>query len=116
MTPWALLEDAICRGKDSSAAQLFIEYLRATRGKAVISLKGAKKLCERYSIDMNVDDFADANKSGESEIFATLSSKAYDRMLFNKYEQHSRDVEFQKRYRREQRNRQYREWKRTKGF
>lgn len=82
-TPWALLEDAICRGKDSSAAQLFIEYLRATRGKAVISLKGAKKLCDRYSIDMNVDDFADANKSGESEVFATLSSKAYDTIIRN---------------------------------
>ncbi len=83
LTPWALLEEGICRGNDSAPAGLFVEYLRATRGKAVISLKGAKALCERYGVDTNVDDFADANKSGESEVFATLSAKAYDTIVRN---------------------------------
>lgn len=83
VTAWGLLETAICRGNASKAWALFVEYMRATKGKASVSLKAAKDLCARFDVDMNVDDFADANKAGESEIFATLASASFDRVVRN---------------------------------
>ncbi len=80
---WGLLEDAICRGNGSGSWALFVEYMRATKGKASISLKAARNLCVQFGVDMNVDDFADANKSGESEIFATLSGASFDQVFRN---------------------------------
>jgi hypothetical protein len=83
MTPWALLEDAIIRGMDSPAANLWVEYLRATKGKAVISLKGAKDLLERHFMPTTLNDLADANKAGEGEVIATVSAANFDRIVRN---------------------------------
>lgn len=38
------------------------------------------------------------------------------RMLFDKYENHEKERRFQERYRREQRNREYRSWKSKRGY
>lgn len=81
VTPWGILEDAIIRGKDSSAAALWIEYLRATRGKACVSLKGAAKLCKEIGIPVAIDDFVDANDVGEGEVVGTLGASAFDRVV-----------------------------------
>jgi hypothetical protein len=81
ITPWGILEDAIIRGKDSPAAALWIEYLRATKGKACISLKGAAKLCKHVGIPVAIDDFADANDVGQGEVIGTLSASAFDTVV-----------------------------------
>jgi hypothetical protein len=82
MTPWSILEQAIISGKDSSAAELWIEYLRATKGKACISLKGAKALCEEIGLPINIDDYADANQAGDESItIGTLSAGSFDRVV-----------------------------------
>lgn len=38
------------------------------------------------------------------------------RMLHGKYEQHEKEKRFQERYRREQRNREYKAWKTKRGY
>jgi hypothetical protein len=81
VTPWGILEDAIIRGKDSPAAALWIEYLRATKGKACVSLRGASKLCKEVGIPVALDDFVDANDVGEGEVVGTISADAFDRVV-----------------------------------
>jgi hypothetical protein len=80
MTPWALLEDAILRGKDSPAAKLWIDYLRATKGKAVVSLKAASALLKSFGMPTTLDDFADANDVGEGEVVGCISDISFDRV------------------------------------
>jgi hypothetical protein len=81
MTPWALLEDAIIRGKDSPAAALWVEYLRATKGKSVISIKAAKSLLESFGLPCTLNDLADANKTGLGEVIASVSAAQFDRAV-----------------------------------
>lgn len=81
MTPWALLEDAIIRGKDSPAAALWLEYLRATKGKSVISIKAAKVLLESFGLPCTLNDLADANKTGLGEVIASVSAAQFDRAV-----------------------------------
>jgi hypothetical protein len=81
MTPWALLEDAIVRGKDSPAAALWVEYLRATKGKSVISIKAAKSLLESFGLPCTLNDLADANKTGVGEVIASISAAQFDRAV-----------------------------------
>jgi hypothetical protein len=83
MTPWAILEDAIIRGIDSPASTLWVEYLRATKGKAVISLKGAKDLLAEHAMPTTLNDLADANKAGEGEVIATVTAANFDRVVRN---------------------------------
>lgn len=81
VTPWGILEDAIIRGKHSGSAALWIEYLRATKGKACVSLKGAARLCREVGIPVALDDFADANAMGEGEVLGTVSASAFARVV-----------------------------------
>jgi hypothetical protein len=81
MTPWALLEDAIIRGKDSPAAALWIEYLRATKGKVVVSLMPARDLLKSFGMPTKLDDFADANDAGVGEVMGTISASSFDRVV-----------------------------------
>lgn len=79
-TPWDLLEDAIIRGKDSPAAALWIEYLRATKGRAVVSLMPAAKLLKELGMPTRLDDFIDANSAGIGEVIGTVSELYFDRI------------------------------------
>jgi hypothetical protein len=81
MTPWALLEDAIVRGKNSPTAALWLEYLRATKGKSVISVKAAKTLLESFNLPCTLNDLADANKTGLGEVIASISPAQFDRAV-----------------------------------
>ena len=81
MTPWALLEDAIIRGGDSLAAKLWVEYLRATKGKSVISLMPARKLLKAFDLPTTLDDYADANKAGEGDVILKISASEFDRTV-----------------------------------
>ena len=78
LTPWAILEDAIIRGKDSPAAKLWVEYLRATKGKSIVSLKSARKLLQSFEMPTTLDDFADANAVGDGEVIGTISNLSFD--------------------------------------
>lgn len=80
-TPWDILEDAILRGRDSKAAALWIEYLRATKGKYVISLIGCRDLLKAFGLPTSIDDFADANAPGDGEVIGTVSADAFDRVV-----------------------------------
>lgn len=80
-TPWGILEEAVIRGKDSRAADLWIEYLRATRGYDCVSLRGARDLLKRYDLPTTYDDWADANAPGEGEVIGTISGASYDRVV-----------------------------------
>lgn len=81
MTPWALLEDAIIRGSDSPAARLWIEYLRATKGKSVISLMPARKLLKQFELPTTLDDYADANRAGEGQVISKISAADFSRTV-----------------------------------
>ena len=81
MTPWALLEDSIIHGSGSASAALFIEYLRATKGKACISLKAATNLCERLGLPTSLNDFKDANEKGAGEIIGVVPGGQFDRVV-----------------------------------
>ncbi len=83
MTPWALLEDAIIRGQDSPAAKLWIEYLRATKGKSVISLMPARQLLKKHNLPTRMDDFADANAVGEGEVIGRIDLAQFERTVRN---------------------------------
>ena len=81
LTPWAILEDAIIRGKDSHSFKLWLEYLRATKGKNIVSLKGCTKLLRELELPTSFDDFKDANRPGEGSIVATLSPDFFDQVV-----------------------------------
>lgn len=81
LTPWALLEDAIIRGHGSQSAKLWIEYLRATKGRAVISLMAARNLLKQHNLPTKLDDFADANKVGEGEVITKITASEFDRAV-----------------------------------
>lgn len=80
-TPWEILEDAILRGRDSQAAKLWLEYLRATKGKYVISLIGCRDLLKAFGLPTSIDDFADANAPGDGEVIGSVSADAFDRVV-----------------------------------
>lgn len=81
VTPWALLEDAILRGKDSPAAALWLEYCRATKGKACVSLKPADRLLKSFGMPTALDDFIDANEVGDGEIIGVVARDEFDRVV-----------------------------------
>lgn len=81
LTPWGLLEDAILRGRDSPAASLWIEYLRATKGYECVSLRGARTLLTANSLPTTYDDWVDANSAGEGEVIGTLSPHSFEQVL-----------------------------------
>ncbi|MCS0582040.1 hypothetical protein NX784_10600 [Massilia pinisoli] len=81
LTPWELLEDAIIRGKDSPTAKLWIEYLRATKGKSAISLMPAAKLLKELGMPTRLDDFIDANSVGVGEVIGKVSDHYFDRAV-----------------------------------
>jgi hypothetical protein len=81
LTPWGLLEDAILRGRDSPSAELWIEYLRATKGYECVSLRGARALLLECGLPTTYDDWVDANAPGEGEVLGTLSSRSFDRVV-----------------------------------
>jgi hypothetical protein len=81
LTPWAILEDAICRGPDSLAYVLWLEYLRAMRDKSVVSREGARTLLQRYDMPTSMDDFADANRAGDGEVISTVSARGFDEVV-----------------------------------
>lgn len=82
-TAWGLLEQAIIDGPDSFFSARWIEYLRATARKSCVSLKGAKDLCQQLGININLDDFTDANKKGESEIVGIVSPFQFEAAVRN---------------------------------
>jgi hypothetical protein len=82
LTPWAILEQAMSHGPKSRAAELWIEYLRATKRKSVISVKGCKKLLERLGMPMTLNDLEAANDKGQGEIIANLSRQQFSRAVF----------------------------------
>lgn len=81
LTPWALLERAILEGAESESAALFVEYLRATKGKSIVSLMGARKLLEELGLPTTLDDFADANAVGEGIVLGQISPGEFDRVV-----------------------------------
>lgn len=81
LTPWGLLEDAILRGRDSPAAELWIEYLRATKGYECVSLRGARALLVDHGLPTTYDDWVDANAPGEGQVLGTLSARSFDRVV-----------------------------------
>jgi hypothetical protein len=78
MTPWGLLEEAIQRGPDSMAAAKWIEYMRATKNKAVVSLKAARELLELFELPVDVDDVKDANEGGEGAVIGELTKEEFE--------------------------------------
>jgi hypothetical protein len=81
LTPWAILEDAILRGKDSYSAGLWIEYLRGTKGFHCVSLRGARALLMAHGLPTNYDDWADANKAGQGEVLATVGAHSFNEVV-----------------------------------
>lgn len=77
VTPLTIMELAIVHGRSSKYFDLTLEFLRATKGKAIISLKGAKKLLAELDIPLTFDDYADANKPGEGVILGYLDKETY---------------------------------------
>lgn len=81
LTPWAILEDAILRGKGSPAADLWIEYLRGTKGFHCVSLRGARDLLLAHELPTSYDDWVDANDPGEGEVVGTVGADAFHRVV-----------------------------------
>jgi hypothetical protein len=81
LTPWAILEAAILEGPESYAAELWVEFCRATKGKSCVSLKGAATLANAANIDLNLRDFAIANQNGDAEVIGQLTPQEFDRLM-----------------------------------
>lgn len=81
MTPWAILEDAIIRGKGSPAAALWIAYLRGVKGFQCVSLRGARKLLMQYGLPTNYDDWSDANDAGDGEVIGSIGVESFKRVV-----------------------------------
>ena len=81
VTPWTILENSIIQGRDSIYFKLWLEYLRATKGKSVVSLKSCRKLLIQLGLPTSFDDYKDANKAGEGEILATFSAESFHQII-----------------------------------
>jgi len=81
LTPWAILEDAIIRGNQSEAADLWIKYLRGTKGFQCISLRGARKLLMHYDLPTSYDDWKDANDAGEGEVIGSVGAESFSKVV-----------------------------------
>ncbi|MDO6387649.1 hypothetical protein [Uliginosibacterium sp. 31-12] len=81
LTPWAILEDAIQRGRESQAFTLWLEYLRATKGKSCISMKAAAPLLRRFDLPVTFDDIEDANAQGESAIITRVGRVEFENIV-----------------------------------
>lgn len=81
VTPWGLLEDAIIRGNQSPAADLWIKYLRGTKGFQCVSLRGARKLLIHYELPTSYDDWKDANDAGEGEVVGSVGAETFSKVV-----------------------------------
>ena len=81
VTPWTILEYAIIHGRDSGDFKLWLEYLRATKGKSVVSLKSCRKLLLELGLPTSFDDYKDANKQGDGEVLGTFSPESFHQII-----------------------------------
>jgi hypothetical protein len=100
VTPWKILESAIINGRDSSDFKLWLEYLRATKGKSVVSLKSCRKLLIQLGLPTSFDDFKDANKKGEGEILGNFPAESFRQLIkaggMGQFLEHARKGDFSK--------------------
>lgn len=83
LTPWGILEDAIIHGVQSTAANLWIKYLRGTKGFQCVSLRGARDLLVANGLPTNYDDWNDANDAGEGELIGTVSGDSFYKVVMS---------------------------------
>jgi len=81
LTPWGILEDAVIHGVGSPAADLWVKYLRGTKGFQCVSLRGARDLLMSNNLPTTYDDWKDANDAGEGELIGTVGADSFQKVV-----------------------------------